>query len=365
MGKITKEQLSPGFKAEIEGFGTSLSEKANIYNDGLIFGMEYLTHYLDKVRTGTTTNIILSSDSQLTGVSLTDSNYKLDTLMSNYLKSKGVFNVNVINDAINGQNTSQWALTQVDLDLAKNPDLYVLDIGANDASQDLATRFNLYKGYLEQGLQKVRASKNANQLSIIIMVPLSTDDPLNHRTPDWFKQINVFIKEMARKYQCCFVDTYSYLMDSKNVKWQDEINYGDGYLAHVHPLESAHALLLDLFAPLILPKGLLVENGLWKDVTLQNAWVNSLADGASCQYRKNELGEVEIKGCIKSGSIAMGDVILTLPVGYRLSEHKTVMVANGGSLGLIKIFSTGNVIALALSNNAWTDFGNLSFKAEQ
>ena len=41
MGKITKEQLSPGFKAEIEGFGTSLSdmvkkvdyEKTNYYAD--------------------------------------------------------------------------------------------------------------------------------------------------------------------------------------------------------------------------------------------------------------------------------------------------------------------------------------------
>lgn len=357
-------------KNEIKSINSQLNditnEKANIYNDGLIFGIEYLTYYLDKVRKSESANIVISGDSQFCGVSLTNENYKIENLINNYFKSKGIFNITIINDAVSGARSSAWVSTYLAQDLAKNPDLYILKWGANDACEPLNTRFNLFKEYIEQGLQTIRASKNANELSIMLMSPMSTDDPDNQRTPEWFKQINPFLKEMARKYQCCFIDTYSYLMDSKNIKWQDEINYGSGYKAHVHPLESANALLMDLLSPLLLPSSLLIENGLWKDVILQNGWSNNTTDGGKVQYRKNENGEVEIRGCIKDGEMSVGTVLFTLPEGYRVLENITIIVPNGGvNMGLIKILSNGNVIALSIGYNTWLDFGLLKFKAEQ
>ena len=109
------------------------NEKANIYNDGLIFGIEYLTYYLDKVRKSESANIVISGDSQFCGVSLTNENYKIENLINNYFKSKGIFNITIINDAVSGARSSAWVSTYLAQDLAKNPDLYILKWGANDA----------------------------------------------------------------------------------------------------------------------------------------------------------------------------------------------------------------------------------------
>lgn len=49
----------------------------------------------------------------------------------------------------------------------------------------------------------------------------------------------------------------------------------------------------------------------WITATLQNGWTGTL------QYRKNNIGQLEIEAVIKSGTTNQGTVITTLPVGYR------------------------------------------------
>jgi hypothetical protein len=89
----------------------------------------------------------------------------------------------------------------------------------------------------------------------------------------------------------------------------------------------------------------------WITFTLQNGWIK---DTSTASYRKNNFGEVEIKGRIKNGSTGIGVTITTLPIGYRPIEDKTYAVIshNGGSavVGQVDILTSGIIRYVAGGN---------------
>lgn len=62
----------------------------------------------------------------------------------------------------------------------------------------------------------------------------------------------------------------------------------------------------------------------WIAATLENGWVGNIV------YRKNEFGNIEIRGALTTvGTNTGGTVILTLPVGYNVLNIKVVHAKKG------------------------------------
>jgi hypothetical protein len=94
----------------------------------------------------------------------------------------------------------------------------------------------------------------------------------------------------------------------------------------------------------------------WTNLTLQNSWVHSGGTYPNASYRLNALGEVELRGAIKSGITTSGTTIATLPAGFRPTHDRNYVVYSTDgtnyilgtiqitSAGAIRLFSGGNVI---------------------
>jgi hypothetical protein len=102
----------------------------------------------------------------------------------------------------------------------------------------------------------------------------------------------------------------------------------------------------------------------WTNIaSFQNSWINFGGSIHSVGYRKNSLGNVELRGMARDGSTTNGSTIFTLPVEYRPAKemyftvaqlntsvpYSAVFVAPDGRVG---VFSAGN---------AGLSFDNVSF----
>jgi hypothetical protein len=93
----------------------------------------------------------------------------------------------------------------------------------------------------------------------------------------------------------------------------------------------------------------------WTNLTLVNSWVSYGGVYATPGYRKNNFGEVELRGMIKSGVTTSGTVIATLPVGYRPSfDSAYPVISNNGSdlLGHVNVRTTGDITFFS-GGNTW------------
>lgn len=245
----------------IDSFNTSINNlNLAVYNDRIyneknsnnhVLGIEYLNYYHNKVRANVGVKLVFSGDSTTYGTSINDENFKLHNLAKSFLESNGVLQVASINAGHESMNSGTWISTFLDQDLAQNPDLYVLRWGFNWYGT-LENRLEVYLNDLRVGLAKIRASKNANQMSIVLCSPNSGDDSVNHRDAEWFDKIHPYLIQIARDYQCCFADVYHYMYDAHNVTWQDEYLYS-GIPTHVHPLETANTNIVSLLAEPLIP----------------------------------------------------------------------------------------------------------------
>lgn len=77
----------------------------------------------------------------------------------------------------------------------------------------------------------------------------------------------------------------------------------------------------------------------WITATLQNGWTGTL------QYRKNQIGQLEIKGNMTVGTITSGTVLATFPTDYRPTVNTPMPIYNTlgkSTLGLV-LLSTGAI----------------------
>lgn len=215
-----------------------------------VWGMEYLAFYHKKLIINAVVKLIFSGDSTTFGVGITDPNFLLDALSKSFLLRCGISSVTSINAGHSSKLTSDWLNTYLAEDMAQNPDLYVVRWGFNDGSLPVGTRLGDFTTALRQGLATIRASKTADQMSIILMMPNSANDDAFGRNATWFETILPVVKQAARDFQCCFIDTYTYLLDSANVLWQDT-PMSDG--ARIHPLNVGNAWIISLMAEALIP----------------------------------------------------------------------------------------------------------------
>ena len=98
----------------------------------------------------------------------------------------------------------------------------------------------------------------------------------------------------------------------------------------------------------------------WTTPTLLNGWINFDPSAASCQYMKDSMGFVHLKGLVKNGVI--GAVLFTLPVGYRPAENQHFGTASNNAYGQSVVYSTGD-IRLDIGSNVWVTISGITFKA--
>lgn len=100
-----------------------------------------------------------------------------------------------------------------------------------------------------------------------------------------------------------------------------------------------------------------------------NGWVNysgntppfNTSNYYPLQFTKTTLGLVLLRGVIKSGTV--NAVIFTLPAGFRPGLTINFPCVSNNVFGLITVSYNGTVTILG--SNVYTDFGTISFVAEQ
>ena len=105
----------------------------------------------------------------------------------------------------------------------------------------------------------------------------------------------------------------------------------------------------------------------WTSFTPQNGW-NYLGSGWETPgYRKGADGVVSLKGLMNKSSASNGEVIFTLPAGFRPRQTWFVVPYTGcNSAGLIYIKPTGAVEAYSTTlSSGCTSLDNIHFMAEQ
>jgi hypothetical protein len=106
--------------------------------------------------------------------------------------------------------------------------------------------------------------------------------------------------------------------------------------------------------------------GQWIAPTLLNAWVNTAGSFEVAGYRINELGEVQLRGLVGSGTV--GSIILVLPAGYRPLKTRPFIAEsyNGTSevLARIDVKNDGTVV-LNAGGTSWLSLEQIRFTAEQ
>ena len=101
---------------------------------------------------------------------------------------------------------------------------------------------------LNGALAALRAAKGLDQLSIVLMAPNTSDYVPAGHTPAYHENMQPLLRQAARKYSCCFIDTYSFLKDSTNAQatlWLDSLL--------THPLSEMNLQIAGLICDTIFP----------------------------------------------------------------------------------------------------------------
>ena len=95
----------------------------------------------------------------------------------------------------------------------------------------------------------------------------------------------------------------------------------------------------------------------WQDLTLATNW--SQSSGSTAQYRKLLGSLIEVKGLItKSSALAAGEVVATLPSGFRPTQTRYFICYGSNSYSRIQLEPSGQIkVTIAGSNfSAGLDF---------
>jgi hypothetical protein len=102
----------------------------------------------------------------------------------------------------------------------------------------------------------------------------------------------------------------------------------------------------------------------WIAPALTASWVNSGGALDVAGYTRDMYARVYLKGSIKNGTVVAGDIIMTLPAGYRPSGDCTFAVPCSAAIGQIKIIAaSGQVQVLSGVNNTYLSLEGINFMA--
>lgn len=103
----------------------------------------------------------------------------------------------------------------------------------------------------------------------------------------------------------------------------------------------------------------------WNNIAFQNGAANWGSGWPTFQYRKGSDGRVQMKGLVKNSNTT-GQVIGTLPAGFRPSFNMHIAVLGDSGLASVHVNSNGDLIYRSGSGSTgWHSWDNVSFQAEQ
>lgn len=216
-------------------------QQLNTYSDrpgSHVFGKEYMFRVFQRAalgQSGTTGRIgcFLYGDSTVANGYMSMSTIEI---LSALFQTRGIGNVAFTNRGVAGTQVSSLNALP---DLGTTTDLLIIKYGINDGGNPENTRLATFQSTFDSKLAAIRADAHGSiaNLAILLVGPNSTSDTPNGRDERWYEQLHGVYLTLARKYQCCYVDIYGALRDSRGAAglWQDN-PYGDGRA--IHPLDS-------------------------------------------------------------------------------------------------------------------------------
>jgi competence protein ComGC len=113
------------------------------------------------------------------------------------------------------------------------------------------------------------------------------------------------------------------------------------------------------------PARLTVNSSGWTALTFQNSWANYSGSYASGAYLKTSSGIVMLNGMLtRTGSPVAGEVIATLPPGYRPSVPLVFGICTSASVaGRVDVYPNGNIL-FEYGSATWLSLQNINFVAD-
>lgn len=330
-------------------------------------GEEFLAIFHEVLRNGSVsgTKIEFLGDSTTVGSGITDTNYILPTLIQNNLLLHG-FNCTFVNRAVSGTTSEDCRTAQIPASIANAPHLVIIRTGINDpylrgsapgvphTEAQVQEVAELCRASLDSALSSYRASLAVTRTAIILMTPSVATLSKDGRDERYLEAISPIYRELARKYQCTFIDTYRIWRFGRGmnatfavgVPWLDT-PYGanDG---GIHPLEPFNMQIADRITRVILPETFrrtmqATLPQLNTTLTYQNGWSNYTAQS----FRARRRGQVvQLEGSIVPGTTTSGTTITTLPTNMRPVRNRyfgCVTNATNQVPALMYVDSSGNV----------------------
>jgi len=215
--------------------------------DQLITGQEYLYGFLGKIAARSAIRVLFSGDSTTSG-QLSDTPSFSDRVPNIFLDlciANGLTNIAVLNYGQSGKKCEQWATTYVGPEIAAAPDVWVWRWGLNDTNTSISP--SQFSTNMRAGLAEIRATYPLSSgVSIVVMTPNARGSGLD----PYFESYNDVIREAARDYQCCFIDTRSLLRDAVHGSnlWMDSIS--------LHPRVTFNQQLASAIFDTMIPRAL-------------------------------------------------------------------------------------------------------------
>ena len=245
-----------------------------------IWGHEYLSAWYYKMymsSSQTSFKIVCAGDS-------TTKNGSRDIYIKRLMTLRGYKDekVNCLNMGVNGQQTLSW-IGYNDKDeitgettpqygylhkqMQESPDLLIIGYGLNDGSNiqfpnlSFEERAANFESRLREGIGRIRTNnayesgpsynKSADELSIIIVTPISVSSSNNAKTEatadKWCKLVNPIIKKVCRDFQCAYADFTTREYDHE---WSKNWSISkDG----VHPDSFIQKEMISMLSDLICP----------------------------------------------------------------------------------------------------------------
>ena len=152
-------------------------------------------------------------------------------LLEKLLIDKG-YNFKVVNAGVSGE-TSSGALSRVDWILRLNPDIVVLETGANDGLMGIDPEV------LEQNLGQIIAKLQQNGVTVI----LAGMKMLLNLGPDYTQKFEAVYARVAEQYQVTLIPFFL-----EGVATRRALNLADG----IHPNAKGYEVIADLVLPYVI-----------------------------------------------------------------------------------------------------------------
>lgn len=364
---------------------SSIGGVVSLDNTKLVFGQEYLYAWYTALLNNSVIKLTQAGDSTSAQTDL-PVNQRLMTMLSTYLVNNNIVqsaNLITASSAVSGETAEHWRLNRVAADSGSHPTLYLIRLGINDPgwlkSPFQAAPLDAGSAYtgrrtaqdtadsIDAGLTLFRSENPISTSSIVLCSPTSTYDEPNGRYAPYYEELTPLLKDLARKHQCCFVDTNSFMKDSKNAAglWLDNVMAGGGCGIHQKYVANVQlaSLLIDSLVPLYL-RTAPVQTPTAITIPLANGWVawNTSTHGVPTATKIN--GVVVLSGLMKNGVTTPGTVIGTLPVGMRPAKNEFFSCCSQSLYGSISINALGQIMIDTCPSNAFFSIAGTTFYAQ-